>query len=99
MMMMPAVRSTPASDGDGVLAEVALADLDVHDRGLAATERALERGADVLRPLDPFAVAAERLHHLVVAAVRELARRRAVGPVHLLLAAQDLHPGGVVPDD
>src|SRR5262245_19761095 len=99
MMMMPAVRSTEASDGDGVLAEVALADLDVHDGGLAAAERALERGADVLRALDPLAVAAERLDHEVVAAVRELAGGRAVGTVHLLLAAEDLHPRGVVADD
>src|SRR5947208_549816 len=66
MTMMPAVRSTLRLDRDRVLPEVAGADTHVHDRRLSGAERALERGADLLGPLDPFAVAAERLDHQVV---------------------------------
>src|SRR5207249_4979963 len=99
MTMMPAVRSTPPLlHRDGVLAEVAGADADVHDRGLARPERALERRLEVGRLLDPLAVAAERLDHQVVAAGRELAGGRPVGAVHLHLPAQDLRPRGVVAD-
>src|SRR5438046_1497562 len=83
---------------DRVFAEVARADADVDERRLAGAECALERGADVLRPLDPLAVPAERLDHPIVAAGRELARGRAVGAVHLHLAAQALRPRRVVAD-
>src|SRR5438552_14583153 len=99
MTMMPAVRSTDSLlHRDRVLAEVARADADVDERRLAGAQRALERGADLLRPLDPLAVPAERLDHEIVAAGRELARGRAVRAVHLHLAAQDLGPRRVVPD-
>src|SRR5580765_374705 len=100
MMRMPAVRSTvdTGSHRDGVLPEVARADADVHQRGLAGAERALEGGTDLLGPLDPLAVAAERLDHAVVPTRGELAGGRPVRTVHLHLAAQDLRPGGVVPD-
>src|SRR5438132_2638360 len=99
MTMMPAVRSTDSLlHRDRVLAEVARADADVDERRLTGAQRALERGANVLRPLDPLAVPAERLDHPIVAAGRELAGGRAVGAVHLHLAAQDLRPRRVVPD-
>src|SRR6476660_4268524 len=71
MTMMPAVRSTsPPLHRDGVLAEVAGPDPDVHDGRLAGPEGPLERGTDLLRALDPFAVAPERLDHQVVPARR-----------------------------
>src|SRR5207249_12235219 len=75
----------PLLHRDRVLAEVARADADVDERRLAGAECALERGADVLRPLDPLAVPAERLDPEVVAAGGEPARGRAVGAVHLHL--------------
>src|SRR5690348_3733087 len=97
MMMMPALRST-GLDRDGVLPEVAAADAHIHQRRLAGAERALEGGPDLLRALDPLAVAAERLDHQVIAAGCELPGRRAVRAVHLDLPAQDLGPRGVVAD-
>src|SRR5262245_15260262 len=45
---------------------------DVDDRRLTGRERALERGADVVRPLDELAVAADALEHRVVAGGPEL---------------------------
>src|SRR5262245_58193000 len=93
MTTIAAVRSTPTLlHRDGVLPEVASADAHVHDRRLAGTERALERGTDLIGRLDPLTVSAERFDHLVVAARRELARGRPVGSVHLDLPAQDLRP-------
>src|SRR5437667_6325401 len=99
MTRMPAVRSTASLlHRDRVLAEVAGADADVDERRLAGAERPLERGADLLRPLDPLAVPAERLDHEIVATGGEPARGRAVRAVHLHLAAQDLGPRRVVAD-
>src|SRR5882724_938273 len=102
MTTMPAVRSivaTKRSDRDRVLAEIAAPELDVDERRLTRAERPLERGADLFGALHVLAVAAERFDHLVVAGVRELRRRGAVGAVELLLAAQDLAPPRVVADD
>src|SRR5947207_12135093 len=85
MTMMPAVRSTEATAlyRDRVLAEVAAADAHVHQGGLPGAEGALEGGTDLLGPLDPLTVAAERLDHQVVAAGREPAGGRPIGAVHL----------------
>src|SRR3989442_9205872 len=64
MTMIPAVRSTDASlHRERVLAEVAGADAHVDERGLPGAERPLQRGAYLLRPLDPLAVPPERLDH------------------------------------
>src|SRR5207247_9103375 len=93
MTMMPALRSTDSLlHRDRVLAEVARADADVDERRLAGAQRALECGADLLRPLDPLAVPAERLAPEIVAAGRELARGRAVGAVPVLFGAEGLGP-------
>src|SRR2546421_214223 len=74
MTMVPGSRSTPSLvPRDRVLAEVARADPDVDARRLPGAQRALERGADLLRRLAPLAVPAERLDHEIVAAGRELA--------------------------
>src|SRR5437867_9544235 len=77
MTMMPAVRSTDSLlHRDRVLAEVARADADVDERRLAGAQRALERGADLLRPRDPLAAPAGRRDYAIVAA----GRGRAPGP-------------------
>src|SRR2546427_5072241 len=101
MMMMPAVRSTAARllDRDRVLAEVAGADLHVHDARLARAEGPLEGRPEITGSLDPLPVPAERFDHQVVAGVGQSRRRRAVGAVHLHLAAEDLRPRRVVADD
>ncbi len=49
--------------------------------------------------LDELAVAAERLHHLVVAGVGELGRGEAIPAVDGALRPHHLAPGGVVADD
>src|SRR5262249_31301799 len=65
------LRDLRTSDVDSTLVVAVLPNDDVHQRGLAGRGGALERGPELLRALDELAVAAERLHHLVVARVVE----------------------------
>src|SRR5215468_1862493 len=95
----PRRRSGLTSNVDPALELAVLAQDHVHERGLAALGRALERGAELLRPLDELAVAAERLDDLIVARVAQQRRARAVPAVHAALRPHHLAPGGVVADD
>src|SRR5207244_630629 len=89
----PALHSAIRMSGHRVRVEH-----DVDDRGLAGSERALERRRQLVRALHVFAVPAERFRQTVVPCRREPRRDLAPVPVEADLRDPDLAPRGVVPD-
>src|SRR5678816_123356 len=88
----------PCLHANRVFSEVARRDLDVHTGRNVGRESLIEHRAEILTPLDPEALSAERLDHFFVVGVVELGSDSAFLAIHHHLTASDLGPGRIVAD-